>query len=225
MVKSLPLICLVNIVRVEELQLSSFPSELEHHTEDNNHVVGGGGKSGRSSVWGNDAATIQWRQLWHNAMSFNTLLDNTERSAGYNTIQYNTIQSLRQQLRSRMTSPGGDDGGALLLLGGHCHNVNVTTSLSQHYGPVWRRNYFRLYLPLHSIFLKSSSATAYREVTVTTSLSQRYGPIWRRNYFRQYLPFQLLSSWNHRLLPPTYQKVTVTTSLSRWWLCVTSQCI
>ena len=159
MVKSLPLICLVSIVRVEELQLSSSPSELVHDTEDNNRVVGGGGKSGRSSVWGNDAATIQWRQLWHNAMSFNTLLDNTKQSTGHNTIQYNTTQYIWQQSRSRMTSPGGDDGGALLMLGGHRHTVTVTTSLLQHYGPVWRRNYLRLYLPLHSIFLKSSSAT------------------------------------------------------------------
>ena len=38
MVKSLPLICLVNIVRVEALQLSPFPSELEHHTEDNKTI-------------------------------------------------------------------------------------------------------------------------------------------------------------------------------------------
>ena len=50
MVKSLPLICLVNIVRVEELQLSPFLSELVDDTEDSNRVVGGGGKSGRSSV-------------------------------------------------------------------------------------------------------------------------------------------------------------------------------
>ena len=198
MVKSLPLICLVNIVRVEELQLSHFLSELVDDTEDSNRVVGGGGKSGRSSVWGNDAATIQWRQLWHNAMSFNTLLDNTERSAGYNTIQYNTIQSLRQQLRSRMTSPGGDDGGALLLLGGHCHNVIVATlwpsvtsqlfssiSSSPFYLPeiifcyclpggnyhnvtvatLWPSMTSQLFSSISSfptsIFLKSSSATAY----------------------------------------------------------------
>ena len=50
MVKSLPLICLVSIVRVEEIKLSSSPSELVDDTEDKNRVVGGGGKSGRSSV-------------------------------------------------------------------------------------------------------------------------------------------------------------------------------
>ena len=148
----------------------------------------------------------------------------------YITRQYRTIYRIQYNtIRYNLYGNNCDQEWHLqvgMMVGRFCcWGVTVTTSLSQHYGPVWRRNYFRQYLPLHSIFLKSSSATASREVTITTSLSQRYGPVWRRNYFRQYLPFQLLSSWNHRLLPPTYQKVTVTTSLSRWWLCVTSQCI
>ena len=58
--------------------------------------------------------------------------------------------------------------------------VTVTASLSHHYSKVWRRNCFRLYLPLHSIFLKSSAATIYRGVTVTMSLSQHGSSVWRR---------------------------------------------
>ena len=72
----------------------------------------------------------------YNGAKFDTTQCRSIQNDLQGTIQHNTIQSIGQQLRPGMTYPGGDDGGALLLLGGHCHNVTVTTSLLQHYGPV-----------------------------------------------------------------------------------------
>ena len=158
----------------------------------------------------------------YNMALFNTLLDNTERSTGYNTIQYDTISMATIAIKNDISRWGwwwGASAAGGSLSQRHCRNVIVATLwpsvTSQLFSSISSSPFYLLEI----IFCYCLPGGNYHNVTVAT-----LWPSMTSQLFSSISSFPtsiFLKSWSATV----YQRVTVTTSLSRWWLCVTSQCI